>query len=61
MHFAVDQELCIGCGSCENLCPTVFEVEGDTSRVKLSPVPDLYLERALRAEEQCPASAISHD
>ncbi len=61
MRFAVDQELCIGCGSCENLCPAVFEVVADKSRVKLNPVPDIHRERTLRAEEQCPVSAISHD
>ncbi len=25
----VDQELCIGCGACVNLCPEVFELQDD--------------------------------
>jgi len=25
----VDQELCIGCGACANLCPDVFELQAD--------------------------------
>lgn len=25
----VDQELCIGCGACANLCPEVFELQDD--------------------------------
>ena len=25
----IDQELCIGCGVCENLCPEVFELQDD--------------------------------
>ena len=25
----VDQELCIGCGACANLCPEVFQLQED--------------------------------
>ena len=25
----VDQELCVGCGVCVNLCPDVFELQDD--------------------------------
>lgn len=25
----VDQELCIGCGACANLCPKVFSLQDD--------------------------------
>ena len=25
----VDQELCIGCGACVNLCPDAFELQDD--------------------------------
>jgi ferredoxin len=25
----VDQELCIGCGACANLCPELFELQED--------------------------------
>ncbi len=25
--IVVDQELCIGCGACENLCPEVFKLQ----------------------------------
>jgi len=27
--IAVDQELCIGCGACANLCPEVFRLQDD--------------------------------
>jgi len=29
----VDSELCIGCGVCEELCPSVFEVVNEVSIV----------------------------
>lgn len=27
--ITVDKELCIGCGACVNLCPEIFELDGD--------------------------------
>lgn len=27
--ITVDQELCIGCGACENLCPEVFQLQAE--------------------------------
>jgi ferredoxin len=61
MKFKVDQDLCIGCGACEETCPEVFELPDDTSQVKLDPVPEELKASALEAEEGCPVDAISHD
>ena len=61
MKFTVDQETCIGCGSCEEICPEVFELPEGTSNVKLNPVPEALQESALEAEESCPVDAISHE
>jgi ferredoxin len=60
MKFKVDQDLCIGCGACEETCPEVFELPDDISQVKLNPVPEALQESALEAEEGCPVDAISH-
>ena len=60
MEFTVDQEICIGCGACEGTCPEVFELPGDTSQVKLNPVPEEFQSSALEAESGCPVDAISH-
>lgn len=60
MKFEVDQDLCIGCGACEDTCPEVFELPDDLSKVKLDPVPEALQESALEAEEGCPVDAISH-
>jgi len=27
--IVVDEELCIGCGACANMCPSVFELQAD--------------------------------
>ena len=60
MKFSVDEEACIGCGACEETCPEVFELPSDVSQVKLEVVPEALRESALVAEEECPATAISH-
>ncbi len=60
MKFNVDQDLCIGCGACEETCPEVFELPAGTSEVKLDPVPEALQASARRAEEGCPVDAISH-
>ena len=60
MNFNVDQNLCIGCGACEETCPEVFELIDDKSQVKLNPVPEELCASALDAETGCPVDAISH-
>lgn len=60
MKFKVDQELCIGCGACEETCPDVFELSGDTSSVTRETCPEDLEALALEAETGCPADAISH-
>lgn len=61
MKFKVDQELCIGCGACEGVCPEIFELVDDKSQVKLDPVPEEFQTCALEAEVNCPVQAISHE
>ncbi|NOZ81914.1 MAG: ferredoxin [Candidatus Micrarchaeota archaeon] len=53
---SVDQEACIGCGSCVAICPDVFELGDDgKARVKSQDEPECVDE----AIEACPVSAIS--
>lgn len=52
----VDKEKCIGCGNCASVCPEVFEIVGDKSKVKL---PSTDKPCAKEAEEQCPVRAIT--
>lgn len=61
MKFKVDQELCIGCGACEETCPEIFELYDDKSNVILDPVPEELQASALEAEDGCPVEAISHE
>ncbi|MFZ5776358.1 MAG: ferredoxin [Thermodesulfobacteriota bacterium] len=57
MQPYVDQELCIGCGNCAELCPEVFELRDDKSWVI---GPDKCGSCDCQATaDACPAGAIS--
>ena len=60
MKFTVDPNRCVGCEACNGIAPEVFEFPDGVSQVKLDPVPETLQKSALAAEENCPASAISH-
>ncbi len=53
MKYQVDQDLCIGCGMCESLCPDVFRIN-EEGKAEVFGEGD-----GSSALESCPASAIS--
>lgn len=58
MIAIVDGELCIGCGQCEEICPDVFEMEGEKANVISDEIPDDALDACYEAVESCPVDAI---
>ena len=60
MKAMIDNDLCIGCGLCGELCPEVFH-EGDDGKFSAidEPVPEDQEDCAQDAESQCPVEAIS--
>jgi ferredoxin len=54
----VNQELCIGCGTCEALCPTMFKVENGKSQVIGESCEGVNCD-CNEAVTSCPVSAIS--
>ena len=52
----VNQDLCIGCGTCESMCPEVFKVEDMKSHVIAEDCKDCNCEEVVNS---CPVSAIS--
>jgi len=59
MKAQVNEELCSGCGPCEDICPEVFKIEDDVSRVQADPVPAGAEDSCREAMEECPTEAIS--
>jgi ferredoxin len=54
----VDEEECIGCGSCEEICPDVFALNEDTEKAEvINPEggPEDLIEEAMEA---CPVECI---
>ncbi|MEI8140621.1 MAG: ferredoxin [bacterium] len=58
MNAKVDQDLCIGCGLCEQICPEVFKMEGDKAVASGAVVPKEVEGSCKEAADGCPVSAI---
>ncbi len=52
----VNEDLCIGCGTCESLCPGVFKVENGKSKVIADECVDCNCGDVVA---NCPTAAIS--
>jgi ferredoxin len=52
----VNEEICIGCGTCESLCPKVFKVENGKSKVIAAECIECNCDEA---KNSCPVNAIS--
>ncbi|EKD82280.1 MAG: hypothetical protein ACD_39C01390G0005 [uncultured bacterium] len=59
MKAFVDQDICIGCGQCEMICPAVFKLNGDKASVIQKTVAPENEAAANEAAKSCPVSAIS--
>ena len=60
MKFFVNND-CIGCGLCTSVCDEVFSMTGDgVAQAVSGEVDGDIMQCALKAQEQCPVSAIEH-
>lgn len=54
----VDEECCIGCGSCVAICPEFFEL-GDDGKIRCKKPETEEIGCAQQAAEACPAGCIN--
>ncbi len=58
MRVTIDKDLCTGDQICCDLCPEVFEMDGDTAKVIMDEVPADFEDVVKEACESCPAECI---
>jgi ferredoxin len=59
MNVYVDQETCISCGACEEICPAVFHLSEVTGKSEVIDAEACdYAGCCEAAEENCPVGAI---
>ena len=59
MKVRVDEDSCVGDGTCAEVCPEVFEMRDDVAVVKVEEVPEELQESCREAADSCPVEAIS--
>jgi len=60
MTAFIDEELCIDCGQCEEICPEVFEVYDEKALVICEEIPMGEISNTCyEAVEICPVNAIT--
>lgn len=59
MNITVDQDACIGCGRCEEICPAVFHLDESIGKtVVIDAEACEFVGCCEAAEENCPVEAI---
>lgn len=60
MKMVVDQDLCISCGACVDVCPEIFQWDDEEkAHAVMDEVPSEYEDQAREAAEGCPTNAIN--
>ena len=62
MRAIVDEETCIGCGRCVEICPDIFELEGEIAINKIgdgTDIPSQFEQACEVAASECPVEAIA--
>ena len=59
MVAIIDEEVCIGCGQCEEICPEVFEICNEKAIAIYQEIPGEALNACYEAVEICPVNAIT--
>ncbi len=59
MEISVDEDKCIGCGACEEICPMVFHVDESSGKSNVIDAGACdFADCCEAAEENCPEEAI---
>jgi ferredoxin len=60
MNVIIDMDLCIGCGTCQEICPAVFHLDEVIGKAEVMDADACeYAGCCEAAEENCPVHAIT--
>lgn len=57
---SVNQDYCIGCGVCANICPKIFYLENKKAYARNEIIAGPMVEKVNKAAESCPSKAIDY-
>ncbi|WGM47293.1 hypothetical protein KOAAANKH_02168 [Brevundimonas sp. NIBR10] len=57
-RVVADRGSCCGYGTCVEICPEIYQLEGGLVVLTMDIVPPELLERAIEGAESCPQSAL---
>ena len=57
-NVIIDEEECIGCGTCEEICPEVFSLDDDAGIAKVTNPEGAPEDKIEEAIEACPVECI---
>lgn len=57
-RVVADRSACCGYGTCVEICPEIYQLEGGLVVVTTELVPPELLDRAIEGAESCPQAAI---
>lgn len=60
-NVIIDQEECLGCEACVEICPTTFEMDGDKGKAVVKDDADAADECVDEAIASCPAECIKRE
>lgn len=60
-EIVIDEDECIGCEACVEICPECFEMEEDEEKAKVKEGADANAECVDEAIASCPAECISKE
>jgi ferredoxin len=61
MKVRVDADICIGCETCVDICPEIFEMSDDIAITKMDTVPADLQDSCREAADTCAVDAIILD
>ena len=58
MKTTAIEDVCVGCETCAQICPEVFEIRDGKAVVKADPVPKEVEDKVKQDASECPVEAI---